>query len=65
MLVALITDYPPTNCTFSASLIVTCYGSFLFNIKNVSAFQERLFAKVNISVNLSPGPAKNKQNTEK
>ena len=65
VLVALITDYPPTNCTFSASLIVTCYGSFLFNIQNVSAFQERLFAKVNISVNLSPGPAKNKQNTEK
>ena len=58
MLVPLITDSPPKNCTFSASLIVTCYGSFLFNIQNVSAFQERLFAKVNVSVNLSPDQRK-------
>lgn len=58
VLVALITDYPPTNCTFSASLIVTCYGSFLFNIQNVSAFQERLFTKVNVSVNVSPDQQK-------
>ena len=58
MLVALLTDYPPTNCTFSASLIVTCYGSFLFNTQNVSVFQGRLFAKVNVSVNLSPDQRK-------
>ena len=53
MPVALITDYPYKLYIFCK---LNSYRLQLvsFYIQNVNAFQERLFVKVNVSVNLSP-----------